>query len=247
MKLQVFFLLFILLIVGLTSCHNLRYISKNYDTLVKLDTLCYDSTFNNIELKSIDSNGYTIIKTLSKDSTLISIESFDNETDRRSIGESKYYYPNGNLKRLIYYKKKNFYSKVKTFYSNGALKRDDSFNDTKFISGTCYDSLGNKIAHTDFEIDPTLDIKLLQNCLKYPEKLRRLNYEEKVILRLFVNKSGKIIAVKFDSNNSSEFVNRAIKCIKKLNEKYDNFVKPMYLDNEPDDSWVSIPIVFILK
>ena len=241
------FMITILFILALASCSTIRYKSKKFDGLIVLDSSYYNKP-KPIEIISKDSaTGYTIVRSLSQDSVLQSIESFDNEKDRNFIGESKYYHSNGKLKKVEYYQNKNLYSSVKTYYQNGQLKRDDIFNDRVFVSGTCFDSLGNEAFHTDYQVNPSVDIESLQNCLVYPENMLTLNREEIVSFRILLTKEGKIAIIKYQKDNSAEFIEAALNCALKLSAKTFKYFKPGIIDDEPEDSWIEIPVRFSLR
>lgn len=233
------------LLLGLNSCHNISYVSKKFNSEIILDSnyQIKDKSIKEIVLKDKSEN--TIVKTLNNDSVIVSVESFDNEADRNFIGESKYFYSDGKLKKSIIYNKKNLYSEVKIYHSNGKLKREDYFKDMKLIKGNCFDSLGDLVKHTEYEKLPVIEIEKFGQCLMYPDSLRKEGIEEDVILRVLINKFGKIVLIKYDNLHSKLFIEEAVRCLSKLNN-IKGAIQPALIDGEPIDMWIYIPIRYRL-
>lgn len=228
------------LLQSLISCSRLRYVSKDFNTLIFIDSSYKIKNPESIEIVTTDENGLAVVTTLTSDSLPVSIESFDNNEKRNYIGQSKYWFPSGQLKRIVNYDKINMYNRVKSFYPNGKVKRNDQFKNRKLVLGSCYDSLENEIDHTPYEVEPNIDLGYLTGCVKYPENLVSQGLQEIVILRVFINKEGRIIRVNYDSNNTDGFVKAALKCLLDMKN-----VVPAYIDGEPIDCWINIPFKFL--
>lgn len=234
-------LLFAGIFLTLISCSNYRYVTQNYNATIIIDSVqaAEMSAENKIEY---DSSGIYIVKTFSKENILIANEKFFDNKKNKKIEDSKYYFPDGKLKFTMNYDKEGKRDgKLLSFYLNGKTKREDFYKLDSLISGKCYDSLGNEVKYFNYFESTTINLQILQSCLKYPENLRRQNIEELVILKILLDKKGKIIKIKYDELNSMEFVNVGARCILNYN------LNPVKVDGEPIIYWVSIPIHFRLR
>ncbi len=225
----------------LISCSNYRYITQNYNATIIVDSVqvAEMNAENKIEY---DSNGIHIVQTYSKDSILISIERYIDYKNSIHKDESRFWYPDGNLKKTINYNKVGKKEqKLITYHNNGQIKRENLYKNGKLIIGKCYDSLGNEVKYFPYETEPIVDLNQISNCLKYPENLRRQDIEEIVEIKFWLDKKGKIIKIEYDNLHSPEFVNEAVRCI--LNSD----MQPAYEDGEPIICRVHIPITFRLR
>ena len=222
----------------LISCSNYRYVTQNYNATIIIDSVQAAKIDTDYKIEK-DSNGIHIVQTYSKDSILISIERYIDYKNSIHTDESRFWYPDGNLKKTINYNKVGKKEqKLITYHNNGQIKREDLYKNGKLITGKCYDSLGNEVKYFPYETEPIVDLNQISNCFKYPENLRRQDIEERLIAKILVDKKGKIIKIKYDDLHSPEFVNEAVLCILKSN------IQPAYEDGEPILCWVSIPIMF---
>ncbi|MDQ1265773.1 MAG: periplasmic protein TonB [Bacteroidota bacterium] len=94
------------------------------------------------------------------------------------------------------------------------------------------------------EKEPVIDLAKIQNKIVYPEIARRAGIEGKVILRVMVQKDGRIkkdrIIVEY---SDSQLLNEAaIQAIKDY-----GVATPAVQNGQPIAVWVSIPLVFKLK
>jgi antitoxin component YwqK of YwqJK toxin-antitoxin module len=155
------------------SCSNYRYVTQNYNATIIIDSVQAAKIDTDYEIEK-DSNDIHIVQTYSKDSILISIERYIDYKNSIHTDESRFWYRDGNLKKIINYNKDGKKErKLITYHNNGQIKRDDSYKMDLLISGKCYDSLGNEVQYFPYETDPIVDMKQFSNCLKYPENLRR--------------------------------------------------------------------------
>lgn len=242
--------LFILLLC-LSACGQKigrRYESKKFDKEIYLNSPSRISANNERNINSKDSAGNILTTPLSHGNVLFPTETIDNEKDRIPFGELKQFYPDGKLKTIIYYDNTRKSMQLTTYYPNGILKRECDFLNGSLISSVCFDSLGNKTPHCDINFEPEIDLNKFNSCLVYPEILKKEDCQEIVIVRMLINKNKKVVAIKYDSDNSKEFITEIIKCVEKFNSGTDSFILTPYLnDGKPMPIWISIPINFTLK
>jgi TonB family protein len=107
----------------------------------------------------------------------------------------------------------------RTFWEDGTLKRDDLFEDGKFISGYVYNSKGKEIEHFDFQVNPTYKkgelamYGYLNDNVKYPNRDYRNNISGKVIVTFVVEKDGSITNVKVIQSVSEGIDAEAIRVV----------------------------------
>lgn len=239
----ILFLTFLSSIVfsGCSINKGFNYVTKEYNETYYFDKN-YKEEQKNIVINVID--GYTEEKIYNSDSILISSKKFsiyDTLTNTAiATGESKEWYDNGNIKRVINYHDKGDYDgKLITYHINSQLKREDMFSHGELLRGTCYDSNGIVIDHFPFDVAPIIDTQKLENCLVYPESMRIADIQEAIILKILIDENGKIIKIKYDKHHSYDFIHECIKCLEK-----DILLKPSYIDGEAVKCWFDFPIYF---
>ena len=233
-------ILSICIIITMVSCSEFNYVTRNYNTTFVIDSI---QAFEKELPQSVekDNQGIYIFKTYSYDSILIAIERFKDTIKYLKTGESRYWFEDGKIKRIVNYNDNGLLDgKLLTYYQNGNTKREDLYNSDSLITGYCYDSLGNEIKHFKYYVQPEIDLNELHKCLVYPEYLRRQNIEEYLILKFLVDINGKIIKIEYDNNHSSGFVEEAIKCLLKIK------IEPDFIDGKPIKCWIYTPFVFRL-
>jgi protein TonB len=189
-------------------------------------------------------NDTLIVKTLSQDSILLSIEKFV-EKHNKSIpfGESIYYYKNGLVRAKINYNENGKYDKeLISYYLNNQMKRHDYYSNGKLDSGKCYDIDGNEIPHFPYKTEPYLDLNLLSKVLVYPEKLRRVGNMDKIRIKVFYDYNGTPLIFKFNKFTKQEFIDEIIRVLTSY-----NLYTPPKVDGEPFNLWIVIPIQFRLR
>lgn len=123
------------------------------------------------------------------------------------------------------------------------LDGDENRNDDKAIS----DSLKSKDeveadSLQDFDVEPYLDMKKLAGLVEYPEIARKAEIQGTVIVRVLVDKSGKVTRMIVEHADNLILIEAAINAVK----KYGN-ITPAILNGKPITCWVSIPIRFRLR
>ncbi len=92
------------------------------------------------------------------------------------------------------------------------------------------------------EKEPDVDLAALQKKVEYPDVARRAGIEGKVIVRVLVDKNGRVIKTKVWQSDSELLNEAAVKAV----EEHGVFT-PGIQNGEPVTCWVSIPIRFRLR
>lgn len=92
------------------------------------------------------------------------------------------------------------------------------------------------------EKEPSLDYDKLKRSVQYPDIARRAGVEGKVIVRVLVDKSGKVKKTMIEYTDSELLNESAVKAIR----DYGTFT-PAIQNGQPITCWVSIPITFQLR
>ncbi|OGU12025.1 MAG: hypothetical protein A2X61_04240 [Ignavibacteria bacterium GWB2_35_12] len=247
-------LIILSILFSLSSCHNIRYTTKKWD--VQRDLVNLNSKNNINVLINIESlnDSLLLIKTYTKDSVMIAreilpkknlsqIDSTCQYLGLQCIGENRYWYPNGKIKKIINLKNNNqLDGELIIYYKNGQIKRLDNYIRNELKSGKCFDSLGNEVEYFPYLIEPYIDLGKFQSALIYPENMRRAGIEEKIVLRVLLDTLGTPVKIRYDSDNSIYFVNEIIRVFQ--NNKL--FI-PAKIDGYPEFLWVTIPVNFLLR
>lgn len=88
---------------------------------------------------------------------------------------------------------------------------------------------------------PTTDLNELHKNIIYPETARRAGVEGKVVVRVFVSKTGQVLQSKVQYSESSMLDQAAIDAVKKC------IWTPAIQNGLPIGCWVSIPVTFFIK
>ncbi len=90
------------------------------------------------------------------------------------------------------------------------------------------------------EVQPQCDLNELTSNIIYPEVARKANIEGKIIVRLWIDKTGKPRSAEVIKSTSILFVEAALTAI--METEY----LPAHADGEPVGCWLTIPIKFSL-
>ena len=163
-------------------------------------------------------------------------------------GLSTHYYDNGKLTSVINFKNDELHGNVETYFENGKLRRSDIYEEDNFVSGQCYDVLGNKVEHYIYIEKPTYlgGYKaigtFLSKKLKYPSKMARNGLEGTVLIKFLVLKNGNLAEIETRYSPSIEFEKEALRVLNLLNDWV-----PGKIEGEPTDFKFMLPITFKLK
>ena len=93
------------------------------------------------------------------------------------------------------------------------------------------------------ELDPVFDIKLLQSRINYPEHLFRNCIQEKVIVKVLLDKDGSVVKLLFDKGHCREFIEEIIRCLRMEDIK----ITPAVYQGKYVMCWMTLPISFAIK
>ena len=220
------------------------------------DTLFYDIDWKETEsLKKAEY--YTIIIKDISDTNKVEERSYFKSQQIRQIiyyssynkyirtGTSKTWYRTGKLKEEATSSENKLNGKLQTFWDNGQIKRDDTYNMGKLIDGKIYNSDGTQVPYYDYEIAAQYPgginelVRYLSTKIKYPKKARRQNISGKVILKFYVDTDGSIQNITVKQSVSEELDKEAIRVVKKM-PKWD----PAIFDGSKVKSYYLLPISF---
>lgn len=123
----------------------------------------------------------------------------------------------------------------------GGFASNIDVNDTK-VNVEVRESEPAPDAFIPVEKDPACDLEKLQQKIQYPDIARRAGIEGKVIVRVLVDKSGKVKKTLIDYSDSELLNDAAMKAIR----EYGTFT-PGIQNGQPITCWVSIPVQFRLR
>ena len=92
------------------------------------------------------------------------------------------------------------------------------------------------------EKEPAVDLEKIQKKIVYPEMARRAGVEGKVIVRVLVQKNGKIGRMLIEYSDSELLNEAALKALREIGH-----IPPAIQNQQPIACWVSIPIQFRLR
>ncbi len=199
---------------------------------------------NGLEYKSRKTNedNTVTINYFNNENIQISSITYRDTIDYYTVGVSKYWYPDGKIKRIVPRDNEgNFDGELISYYNNGVVKRRDIYSKGELKSCKCYDSTGKESKYFPYEVFPEMDLALFNSCIQYPEAMRRLDIQEKVIIKVWVGDNDKAVKLQYDSHNSKAFIEEIHKCIKASQ------FKSAKIDGEPVGCWMTIPIKFSLQ
>jgi len=111
----------------------------------------------------------------------------------------EYYDGSDSVQFEVNYREGSMNGKVRSFYRDGKLKRDDIYESGRFVSGKCFDSDGGKVKHTVFYEPPKFDgdvIGFFLERIHYPAEAAQNNIDGSVKLGFTVEKNGHITDVR---------------------------------------------------
>lgn len=166
---------------------------------------------------------------------------------KKSEGISTYYHDNGLVKLNSFYVDGELDGELKTFYSNGQLKRKEVYEKGDLISGKCYTKEGKDTTHFAYEIMPEYPggekalLKFISDNTKYPKKAKKKNISGKVIVKFAVDVDGKVKDVKISKSAHPLIDEEALRVIRLLEDW-----TPGFKDGEAIKVVFAVPIKFTL-
>lgn len=135
---------------------SLLWAQESQDKIVFLDSLNNEATADNYSFKRIikdyytEKSGYQYLDYY-KSGSLKSSRTLSGKDSGYYIGEEINYYPNGNKKESSFYEEKRLSGKHTTWYENGKIREEGSYNADKFntkehyLVQTIWDEKGTKM------------------------------------------------------------------------------------------------------
>jgi protein TonB len=114
---------------------------------------------------------------------LYSITEYSNYPKFIKNGLATRFHKTGKIKSEIEYQNNNYHGKLKTYYDNGQLKRDENYLDGKLIESHCYALDGKDTTNFPYEVSARYPggenslMKYLSTNIKYPNKARKKGIE----------------------------------------------------------------------
>jgi periplasmic protein TonB len=167
---------------------------------------------------------------------------------KKQDGKYMDWYKNGQLHTVIDFKDGMMHGQVLTFWENGQPKRNDNYENGKFIDGTCMTSAGEDTLHFDYEIMPEYPggidalMKFLSGEIKYPRQSRKDGITGRVIVGFIVNADGTISDVKIVRSISDELDQESLRVVKSMRPW-----APGMQDGMPVRVQFNLPVGFYLK
>jgi protein TonB len=168
----------------IANCQDTVYFDKNQNRIDK-------HSASSFQIKRDDPSfpGRFIVETFYVNGSRKEIRYYTDRTEKIQIGVSQKWHTNGQLKSKQKYEYGLLCDTLFTFWENGQLKRQDIYQNGKFVKGNCYNNSGKKIPHFDYEEMPKYpggDNQLfmdISSSLTMPEIVKTKQLKTKVIAR----------------------------------------------------------------
>lgn len=203
--------------------------AEYYQTLVK----------ENITLKKLIERNYYMNGKMREEIYYLDL------SPKKKEGTQRFWFKNGQLKISTDYVDNKIHGNVQTYWPNGKLKRQDTFENNKYIAGTCYDSIGNKVEHFDFLVYPSFPggekmlLEYLRNNIRYPSVAAEDHLEGKVVVKFIIGKDGTPIHISLKTGVDRALDKEALRVVRAM-PKWTPFI----LDGEQINFWYTLPIIF---
>ncbi len=159
------------------------------------------------------------------------------------------WFESGDLKAKGGYFAGKLQGELITFHENQRYKRKDDYRLDTLVSGHCFDSLGNEIAHFDYYSPPEYIegekalYKFLGQNVKYPASAREKYEQGTVYVDFVVDQNGKLRNINADSKANkkmvSELKEESVRTVSALPPW-----KPATIDGEKVAQHYTLPIQF---
>ncbi|MBK8845828.1 MAG: TonB family protein [Bacteroidetes bacterium] len=188
------------------------------------------------------------IKLLKKYGGLIWDGDYSSIADRRKQGVTTTFYENGNVKSLANYNSDLLDGELLSYYANNQLRRKDFYERGRLLFGNCYTQEGKDTAHYDYNIMPQYPggnnelLKFIAEQIEYPEEALDKGITGVVYTKFTIDLNGKVKNIHLKQPVHKLLDSAALKIIGKIKSKW----LPGYLDGEPIEMEVELPISFTL-
>jgi TonB family protein len=159
------------------------------------------------------------------------------------------WFETGDLKASGTYFAGKLQGELITFHENQKYKRKDDYHLDTLVSGHCFDSLGNEIAHFHYYTPPEYIegekalYKFLGQNVKYPASAREKYEQGTVYVDFVVDQNGKLRNVNANSKANkkivSELIVESVRTVSALPSW-----KPAMIDGEKVAQYYTLPIIF---
>jgi hypothetical protein len=225
------------------NCQDTVYFDKNQKATDKRSAFYFE----------VDHEDYTnperfVVESFYTDGGRKEINYYKDKSKEEITGVSEKWYPGGQIKSRITHNGGILNDTVITYWETGQLKREDIFQNEKFIKGTCYDISGKKIRHFDYEVMPEYPggeselLKDIYTGIEMPEIVRTTLMKEKVIAKFHVGTEGFVGDIEIVKGDYPEVNNEVIRVLSSLKRW-----KPGMVDGEPVKVWYVLPVTFEVK
>jgi TonB family protein len=204
----------------------------------KIETSYFNANDDSVKTKA-EASYYRVVQTNGRhrlatkyDSLDMKLEetSFRKDKPRTGVGDSvwwKYgshreWYPSGQLKTEISYLYDRFHDNLKTYYPNGALRRNDVYYIDTLRQGHCYAQDSSELAYFPYQVNPEFKggqremFQYLGKNTIYPKESRENGIEGTVYVGFVVNKDGDIAEVKIKKGVSKLLDKEALRVVKAM-------------------------------
>lgn len=234
---------FLFSVTSITNCQDTVYFDKNQNAADKRSAFYFE-----VEHEDYTNSDRFVVESFYADGVRREVNYYRDKSKKEITGVSQKWYHDGQIKSRITHNGGKLNDTVITYWETGQLKREDIFQNEKFIKGTCYDINGNKIRHFDYEVMPEYpggESKLLSdiyNSIVMPEIVRTTLLKEKVIARFYVDTEGFVGDIEIVKGDYPEVNKEVIRVLSSLRRW-----KPGMIDGEPVKVWYVVPITFEVK
>lgn len=179
---------------------------------------------------------------------LYSITEYSNYPKFIKNGLATRFHNTGKIKSEIEYQNNNYHGKLKTYYDNGQLKRDENYLDGKLIDSRCYTLNGKDTTNYPYEVAARYPggenalMKYISTNIKYPNKARRKGIEGVVYIKFIVTNLGEIEKCKIIKSVDPLLDNEAIRVVSEMGKWI-----PAEMDGEKNSMSFTLPIKFKLQ
>ncbi len=132
----------------------------------------------------------------------------------------------------------------KSYYPDGALKRDEVYAAGNLVSGKRYDEKGGELTYTPFEVEcePTFDVKsYIKTFVVFPHECRIRRISGNVLVDFVVDETGKVGRVRVVEKVHPLMDAESIRLIGAM-----KIWKPSMKDDEPIPAKFTLPVNFSL-
>lgn len=222
------------------------------------DTLFYDSDWDEVS-SSTSAFYYKVVLKDGLDTNKAQVLSYyvtgehiretnySNYNEKTVHGKNVWYFKSGQLRGERQFINGNVDGVFKTYWSDGTVKRQDLYQNDKWVEGTCYNENGEKIKYYPYEISAMFPkgqkgmMKFLVKEIRYPDNAIENKIEGKVLLKFIITEEGYVINVKVINSVNEELDAEAVRAVSEM-PKW----KPAMEDGETVRSYFNLPVNFKL-